>query len=354
MVGPVGGDLGPDGGDAEVRSRRPVLGLLALVALSASFILGALVGWSASDSLRARTAASPGAEPGAPPEVVELRVPSTLADGALPMPDVRGLDRETALAILADTVLRGEEPTVLPAPWAGQPGIVIDQYPAFGARDPVGVRITVSEPAVVPAVVGSSVSDAVSSLQLLGAQVEVVRRFDPGQPLDVVLSVEPAPGSPLPESVRLIASERRGTLLLSGVQQVAGPTCSLDSTALGGGQVPEAVRCPIGLSDREFSWNLEGAASSVEGLLGLPDSAPSDSVLRFEISADGEPLTSGNVAYGNRLAIDVPTPDGLVLTIRARVESPSRRVFLTTTMVLSEFQLVGGSETLATLRADRR
>jgi hypothetical protein len=338
------------------RSRRPILRLLVavLLGLTGVFVSGAYVGWSTADVAGGRSSTSPGPEDRLVPEVIELRIPTFSGDEALPMPDVRGLDLETALAVLSDTVLRGDEPMILSVPWAGPPGIVVGQHPAFGARSRVGVRILVSESAVVPAVVGLPVADVVRSLQELGAQVEVVRRFEPNQPLDVVVGIEPAPGLPLPDTVRVTASERRGTLFLTRVPQVAGPTCGRAPASIGGQQFAETLRCPIGLSDRDFEWVLSRVVGSLEGSLGLPDEASSDAVVRFEVIGDGEMLLSGVATYGSPFVIDIPTPDVLRLTIRARAEVPGQRSFFTSTLVLAEIRLVGGAEALASIQTNQR
>ena len=341
---------------APTRPGRSVVrrSLAVVVGLMAVFASGAYVGWSAVDTSGGRSVGGPQADGPVSPEFIELRVPTSSGDDSLPMPDVRGLDVDVALQILSDTVLRGDEPTLLGVPWAGQPGIVVEQHPAFGARDPFGVRLLVSEPARVPAVTGSPVADVVQALQELGAQVEVVRRFDPTQPLDVALGIEPAEGEPLPDTVRLIASERRGTLFLTRVPQVAGLACRTGPASLGGQQFGETLRCPIARTDRDFEWVLGRVVSSLEGALGLPDDAPSDATIVFEVLGDGEPLVSGVAAYGQPFVIDVPTADVLRLTVRARVQSPSRPSFFTSTLVLAEVRLVGGAEALTSIQTNQR
>lgn len=352
-------DDGPavDGPDVPVtpprrRSRLRVT-LAVLLGSAALFVAGAYVGWSAVDA-RSGWAADDASEGRIVPEVIELRVPPSTGDGSLPMPDVRGLGLDLALEILSDTVLRGEQATVLPVPWAGPAGVVVGQYPAFGTREPLGVRILVSEPAVVPPALGAPVTEVVAALQRLGAQVEVVRRFDPAADLDVVLDIEPAAGRPLPDMVRIVASERRGTLFLSRVPQVAGATCRTAASSLGGQPFAETLRCPIALTDRDFEWIIGRVVGSIQGVLGLPDEAPADASVVFEIIGDGAVLSSGVATYGRPLFIDVATPDVLRLTIRARVVAPGQRNLFSSQLVLAELRLVGGADALTTIQTNQR
>lgn len=331
----------------ERRGRRLALLLgVVLCLLVATFLAGAGVGWRLFDE-RSLTQAADRNEP----EVVKVRTPAFEddAEGTRIMPDVRGLPEDEAREILADTVLTGDAPVIEHRPWAGPPGVVIEQRPAFGVADPVAIDLVISEQATVPEVAGEPLDDIVDELEALGVRVEVARRFEDGVDPDTVLEADPPAGEPLPTAVRLAVSARSASVFLATLPAVEG-RCSTGEETVDATTYPDAVTCRADDEDpAEHAWLLSRAVARVEGTIGVADDAPSDVELEVQLLVDGQVAESVTVAYGQPAQVDVATTGGLRLAVRATTltENPS---FSFAEVVLGDLRLVGAADELDALQ----
>lgn len=336
----------PADGSAPGPARRIGLVLLATVGLlAAAFLAGTAVGWQIIDQR-----AGGGSEDVVEPEIIEVRIPTFEVDGiGGAMPDVRGLEESVAREILADTVLRGEAPVVEYVPWAGQPGVVIEQRPAFGAIAPAAVQLTVAEQATVPDVTGASLDDIVAQLESLGSRVEVTRRFEDGVDTDVVLESDPPAGEPLPGLVTLVASERTASIFLASVDPVEG-RCSRSEQDVDAERYPDALGCSASRDGNSHAWLLARAAHRLEGTIGLPDDGPTDLPVQISFYLDEEPVEQTVVRYGESIEISIETAGALRLRIDGRLADGDDATSFSTTFVLADLRLIGSADALTALR----
>ena len=347
---PVGGPAPADTEHSAASGGRLRRGLPRVLAatslLGAIFLAGIAAGWQLFDERVGRLELPQAVEP----EVVEVRVPTLLGDASVAvMPDVRGLAEDVALEILADTVLAGEPPVRTERPWAGPPGIVVEQRPAFGVREPVGVELTLSIPATVPEAVGRGVQEVVEELEAVGATVEVERRFEAGVDADQVLGIEPASGSPVPAAVRIVASEPAGSISLAAQPLVEG-RCARTERTVDAVEYGDALACSAGRTPGQWAWLLSRVVDRVEGTVGLPDDGPTDTEVRLVFLADGVPVEEVLLTYGSAVEVSVPTADVLRLELQAVLGDGEEADLRSSEFVLADLRLTGSADSLARLR----
>jgi hypothetical protein len=291
------------------RRRLPRLALFAgAVVLAAAAVLGGGValGWRiATDVVLAGT-------PNPQPTVIE--VPVSSGDTGIQMPDVRGLTPDDALQVLADAGIAVElvESTTRPA--AGESGVVIEQVPAFGSASPSPVELVISGPAAVPAIVGIDVDEAISQLRELGAQIVRVGVYDPDAVVDIVTVVEPAAGSPLPESVTITVTEAASAIHFANLD--SDGDCGADDEITMDGRIwKPAVVCSSSTSGRTGRWSLGNAVDEVIGRVGIPDDEGPGASATVAILADGVALGTYTVVYGETQAFNFRTTGVIELTV---------------------------------------
>lgn len=166
---------------------RLLAGGIALL-LVAAFAGGIAVGWTVASENQAR-------QVGTVPEIVEVAVPVFDGSDDAVMPDVRGLNEDTAMEVIADSGIPIGAVSVESRPAAGSPGMVIEQSPAFGTRAPDGVELTISTEAVVPVIEGRPAGEVIADLHVLGAEVETSRVYAAGIPAGQAVAIVPASGT---------------------------------------------------------------------------------------------------------------------------------------------------------------
>jgi Uncharacterized protein conserved in bacteria len=266
-------------------------GVLALVGGSTVF------GWWLATSTVVAGTQNPG------PEIVEVPVPGSLTGNSV-MPDVRGLDPETALQVLADAGVPVAGVTTTERPAAGPSGVILAQTPVFGTIDPTEVLLVVSAPAAVPEVVGLEVGEAASLLIELGARVDRIEIFDPDAEVGVVTAVDPVAGSDLPEVVRVTVTAEPGTARLSQLS-FRGNCSTTSRLTMDGVQYAHGLECSASTAGRETTWQFGKAATVLEGTVGVPDDAEPGTSVGVRILGDGAELGNYTVAYGEPQHIEL-------------------------------------------------
>ncbi len=266
-----------------------VAGILAIPGLVAAAYVW---GWVQGSDSATRSIANPG------PSYIEVPVPDYGADD-VSMPDVRGLVSDDAMQVLADAGIPVYVVTTEEAPSAGAPGIVIAQTPAFGSLSPAAVTLTISAAAVVPEVAGKSTSELTALFASLGTDVEIVEVYKPTVPVYEVISVEPPPGSDLPESVTLTVSAAPGVLALSNADRLSGSCSTGYSSVLAGVSYSNAVQCSVSTySDRTTVWLVSRKARTFAGMAGIPDTEDPGTTATAKVFGDGHLLGTLNLTFG--------------------------------------------------------
>lgn len=350
----VADGVAPDIGDMQVeptpadppsRWRRLVRHRRVLMAVGVALVASSLVGFGFGLGW---TVATRQTKPVTETVTVEVPVPDYDSDGAVQMPDVRGLAQAEAQAVIADAGIPATQVAVTSKPAAGVAGIVVDQTPLFGTENPSAIQLLVSAPAVVPELVGQAEREATETLLALGARVERATRYVPGTAPGVVVEVQPAAGAPLGESVTLTISEPASSVYLTQVERIAG-SCSSAQESLNGKDFPESMKCAAGAKPQLSEWLLDRAGTDLIATLGVPDSGASDAAVRVRVLADGNEVGSFTAAYGQATDIKVPVAGALRLGIEVTAVNMPERTSASWYAVLGDARVEGSAAALEQL-----
>jgi hypothetical protein len=231
------------------------------------------------------------------------------------MPDVRGLDAADAQQVLADVGVAAQDVSLTDAPAAGESGLVIAQTPVYGYAIDGPVTLSVSTPAVVPKFKGRPADEVLDELDELGAQVDTTSRFLPDVPVGEIASIDPPPGSPLPETVSVTISAEPDELALVEVSPV-DDTCFTDQDSINGTSYDDLLVCSTDSSAADQAWLIGRAGARLTGVVGVPDSSDPSSSMTVQIIGDGQVLASFTATYGSEQPLDVDVTGVLRLTIR--------------------------------------
>lgn len=286
------------------------------------------------------------------PALVEVPVPQYAADSRVSMPDVRGLTQVEAQGILADAGIPSSAVAVATQEWAGTPGVIIEQSPAFGTLNPAEVKLTTSAPAAVPNVIGQPEAQAGSILAGLGTRVESARRYVAGTGAGVVVEVVPPAGSPLGESVTMVVSEAPVSIYLSQVQRIEG-SCSADEVAINGTTYPDSVSCAASDKPALSEWLVNRAVDEFSGTLGVPDDGPADAQVSVRIIADGQEVASIASSYGKPMPFKVPLTGVLRLGVEVTAVNMPTTTRQSWSAALGDAKLAGSSSAIGALDGDK-
>ena len=336
-------DFDESEGDAtRVSSRGWLVGGAAVVLIGlALFGFGFSMGWTVANRQEPTYSG---------PEVIEVPMPVYDSDSQTTMPDVRGLMQVEAQTALADAGIPAAVVTASTKPAAGEPGIVVEQVPAFGAENPAAVQLLVSSPAVVPEVVGRPEREATNDLVALGTRVDRFLRFVPGTAPGAVVEVQPAVGSPLGDSVMLVVAEAASSAFLSDLQRLSG-NCSSSASAVDGEGYPNSLVCAAGTKPQLTEWLVDRAAIELVGTLGVPDSGSADSAVRIRIVVDGNEVGTASASYGQPFEFRVPVANALRLGIEVQAVNMPERTSTSWSAVLADARLEGSSADIAELQS---
>ncbi|WP_241549091.1 PASTA domain-containing protein [Gordonia alkanivorans] len=232
------------------------------------------------------------------PEVVTLEVPSYQDGVTSRMPDVRGIDEQAARQILIDSGIDARSITVSTEPAAGPAGSVIDQTPASGTDRPASAKLVVSTEARMPAYDGQTGQQMSVTLQKMGAQVDLVNRYQPGAKPGSVVASTPRVGAPLTRDVQLVVAETGSSAYLSSLSSVGGG-CSSRSASLNGKDFEKSVRCEAGSRGPDtYEWVTKRAVDQLTATVGIADDATPGTSARVEVFADGRRVAQVVARYG--------------------------------------------------------
>lgn len=231
------------------------------------------------------------------------------------MPDVRGLDAADAQQVLADVGIAAEQVSLTDAPAAGESGLVIEQAPVYGYAIDGPVTLSVSTPAVVPKFKGRPADEVLDELDELGAQVNTTSTFLPGVPVGEIASIDPPPGSSLPETVSVTISAEPDELPLVEVSAV-DDTCFTSEDSINGTTYDDLLVCSTDRSAADQAWLIARAGARLTGVVGVPDSSDPSSSMAVQVIGDGQVLASFTATYGSAQPLDVDVSGVLRLTIR--------------------------------------
>lgn len=323
----------------KARRRRPpwIAFTIAGALLVAGLVSGATVaGWAAANTLVVASSSSQD------PEVVTIALPDYDADVTSRMPDLRGLARDAALQVIADAGIPAGIVEVIERPAAGPVGLVVQQTPVFGSANPGTIVLVVSLPAEIPDGIGADAVATIARLQELGARVTQQRDYVPGAVVGTITAIDPAPGSPVPDAVTVTIADSPSTLPFGEVDTASGSAGSDDDVLVGGMLYSAATVLSSSTAGQTTAWNLGAHVVSVDGAIGVPDSADDETRLRVSVHADGRAVAEYVLGRASAEAFSWDVRGVTTLTITVVDESRSREgAYLLDTNVLGTYDQLG-------------
>lgn len=246
------------------------------------------------------------------------------------MPDVIGLDEETARRVLRDAAL-GAEVGSTDREVAGAPGLIVEQSPPPGDEVAGPLSWVVSTPAVMPDLTGQTTQEASSALTELGASVQLSRVVAPTETPGRILETEPPAGEDVPESVTLVVSEPGDALFLTDLDSVdRDGSCSRHerTATVDGIPVERSIRCEVSAeSPAMLEYNIARHAEALRAVIGIDD-AGEQGTGQVQVLLDGTQIALVDVASGSSEEVLVPVSGGLRLRFELTSESADDRLGL--------------------------
>ena len=215
-----------------------------------------------------------------------------VSSAATTVPDVAGLEVADARAVWADAGLAVDQIEIGRRPHAGAEGTVVSQVPDPGSLYERGTRLflAVSQPGVVPDLVGKTSSDAQSVMSELGASLNVTERFAPKVAPGTILSSTPAAGAPLDAVVAVVVASAGDSVYLANLDDELGDCGVEDSVTMGSSDLGPSLLCdPYDGESATARYALAGLNGVVEGTLMMVADGATATVA---ITADGTPMGS--------------------------------------------------------------
>lgn len=302
---------------------------MAVLAVVAVFTAGVFVGWW--QALRS--------DPGRTPDTITVAAGRTGADGAVVVPDVRGLARVDALQAIVDAGIPAAAVDVQTFPSALAPDTVFRQDPPGGASFGSAVAVDIATAGTVPQAVGRPLTDVRAELEDLGAQVVVEYDYAATATSGSVLALDPPAGAPLTPKIRVVAAAPPGSVYVGELDAVSGGG-SGGELAIGG------VRYVHGLKvSSSADYLANRGVQRITGTVGVPDDGQADASATVVITGDGRELFRAQVGYGQSKPVNISV-DG-VLRIAIQVEGPAGR---SVTAAFGDLLFVGRPDVIDALK----
>jgi PASTA domain-containing protein/NPCBM/NEW2 domain-containing protein len=289
------------------------------MALSAAALLGGAVflGWIVHEWISGEPKAALTVTVNRPIEIARER---QVAVGT--MPNVLGLDEQTARRALADAGLATTRIATKRQPYVGEKGVVVDQDPAPGAETNQGkFLLTLSVPAQMPTLSGRSLEDARQALGELGAGVVVGTRYQPGASENTVLETHPLPGRALSGRARLIVAESPSSVFLSQLNAIDS-NCGTETLNVAGAVRRDALVCEPGTdSPATMEYLLNRRVASFTSVLGLGDRGAPDTPITFTAFVDGRRVLAQTLGFGQARRVRIPVVGALRIRLEASVRA---------------------------------
>jgi hypothetical protein len=268
------------------------------------------------------------------------------------MPDLIGLDELGAREALADAGVDTATLRVESRPYVGEPGRVIEQRPTRGTTAPRDLVLVLSSPATVPDLRGKTDSEARAALDALGMTVSQVARYDATVPEGSVIGTDPVPGSPAPGTVQLLVSSAPAQILIDQLDAVDSG-CSTGAHSVNGVTHDHALTCSPGTttSPRTQAYIVARDINRFRAEVGQDDTADPDTIIHFEVRADGRVVASGDVAYGTTIPVDVDITGALRLELGVTVVSEAGSCCTSARLVFADPTLIGSPDAINALAA---
>jgi hypothetical protein len=252
------------------------------------------------------------------------------------VPDMVGKTLTEAYAALAAA---GITDIAKPAerPQLGTSGVVLDQVPQAGSRNPGTVSLTISIPLPdMPNYMGKSSKEAISELKSWGIDATVTTESTRELPVGEVIETTPKPGDRIGSQVKLVVAESPTSIELTSkeaplVKSSSGYTeddnqypPETGSIAISGTNYEKALRSSSRgkiLYPNIIYWDFNASKDwgRFEAIAGVDDSSDSEMSALFQIIGDGKVLWEQPILFGQSVPVALDITG--VLRLRLRIES---------------------------------
>lgn len=296
---------------------RFVASLLVLVGAAA------LLAWSIKSSLESdptavRLAAEVAESPS--PAGVSPRTSLLPQNDIVDLPDVRGSDRNEALAVLTEAGLAADTVNVKEVAWVPPVGVVVDQSPAPGTDDPESVELSISKKATAPKLAGMSEDDAVEALEALGAAAEITREYRAGTEPGKVVAQDPADGTELTESVGITIAEAGVPVSLAEIDTTGSSYgCGSGTVTVNSVDREAEISCTVYPGDEAETseYVLAGQHGGFRSTLVVSSDSQLGQQARVTVSTETGEIANETVGVGSEVPIagDVTGAQRLIISI---------------------------------------
>lgn len=309
--------------EVTIRSRTPpprdrwknrlfVVGIV--LATCGTFLSAAYVGWWLHDR-------NPGR-----PLAVDVNRPVTVINesgrAAGTVPNVLGLDLDTARQVMIDAGIDPAKVTRRATPYAGAQGVIVDQQPSPGAPRPRAVVLGTSTPAKMPAVVGRQVGVARRTLADLGARVIVRSRYAPGKAEGLVLGSRPRMGALLPDDATLTVAEAPSSVFLDQLEAITDECEAQEKLTIGGRDVQHAISCaPTKGYSETMEYVLNKRVGRFEATIGLGDRGGDTAPVTFRVTVDRVTVFTRTLSFGESARVSLPIEGALRVRLATSLAS---------------------------------
>lgn len=232
------------------------------------------------------------------------------------MPNILGLPIVDARQVLSGAGIELSVVTEEPQPFGGESGIVLSQDPAPGTPPPSAVTLTLSQATAVPDMVGADLEVASQILEDLGVRVVAVPVYVAGATEGTVLSSSPVAGEPLSTELTVEVASEGSAVFLSDLKAVDSD-CRYRDVSVNGTAWNDAIECaPRYEESKESDYLLNREIDTFSATIGISDRSEAGVSLRYEVFVDGTSVFETTLGYGQTAVVDVSTQGALRLTFR--------------------------------------
>lgn len=273
------------------------------------------------------------------------------------MPDLRGLGKDEALQVIADAGWDVSKVTLTGEPFAGAPGVVVAQTPAFGATDVPAIALTLSEPALVPEVAGRKASELITQLRNLGANVQLEYGYDPAVAAGGVLSVTPVPGQALTPDATVTIAESGTAVFLSQLKCPSGCFSQYGELTLDGARYDNGLSDDLRFSSSDtetevehHEYQLGRHADLFIATVGVPDDvSETGGTIRVRLVGDGKELATVTTGYSQPVELKASVTGVLRIDVQTSFTKRPAGDYGSQTVALGDARVVGSDSEMALL-----
>lgn len=235
------------------------------------------------------------------------------------MPDLFGLDVDSANLVLQDHGFLSVEVKTSTKPAPGEPGRILSQKPAPGTKDASisSVEVVLSEPMKMPDYAGKPLNEVTSELDTLGVYSRLKKVVTGEKTPGTVLGTTPKADEVMPDEVEILVADPGESVFVNESSTAHGKSegCSSSSvTKAGGKKYENNIVCSL-WRDKSFVALTPGKKATLISFDAAVADESRGANAYVRIIADGTVLKEFALPRGQIVPIVQPIPNTFDLTI---------------------------------------